>query len=176
MAISAAYFRDANRIPITTNGILSQKSQTLSGSNTTVATSLFRVTGTILVLSLYGEITTVLGSNNTAAYYRLNDQSAQVDITLATGTTLSSVAAGSMIVKKGLAAAAVTLINNSAGRVSEPTTLETPYFSPFVMTKKTAANTDIEFVYSTTNTPTTGVILHTIGWIPLSADADVTVQ
>lgn len=146
------------------------KSQTLSGSNTTVATALFRVTGTVLITQIYGEVTTALGTNNTAAYYRLNDQTAQVDITLNTGTTLSSAAAGSVIVKKGLAAAAVTLINNSAGRVSEPTTLETTYFSPFVATKKTAANTDIEFVYTTTNTPTTGAIMHFVEYEALSSD------
>jgi hypothetical protein len=145
-------------------------SQTLAGSNTTVATALFRVTGTVQVNSLYAVVTTVLGSNVTAAYYRLNDQTAQVDITLNTGTTLSSVAAGSTFLKKGLATAAVTLLNNSAGRVSEPTTLETTVFSPFVAMKKTAANTDIEFVYTTTNTPTSGVITHFIEYEALSAD------
>lgn len=146
------------------------RSQTLSGSNTTVATALFRVTGTVQINQIYGVVTTALGSNVTAAYYRLNDQTAQVDITLNTGTTLSSVAAGSTIVKKGLAAAAVTLLNNSAGRVSEPTTLETSYFSPFVAMKKTAANTDVEFVYSTTNTPTSGAITHYIEYEALSDD------
>lgn len=176
MAIGASFRRDANRVPITLLGVQSTKSQTLSGNNTTVVTPLFRITGSIQILALYAEVTTTLGANNTAAYYRLNDQTAQVNITLNTGTTLSAIATGSMLVKNGLAGAAITLLNNSAGRVSEPTTLETMYYSPFQVLKKTAANTDIEFVYSTTDAPTSGVLLHTICWLPISSDADVTVQ
>lgn len=175
MPITESYPRDANRIPITTDGLVSTTSQTLAGSNTTVVTPLFRITGTIEVRGLWGEITTDLGSNHTAAYWRLNDQTAQVAITLATGTTLSAIKAGSMIVKKGLVAAALTKIDNAAGVISEPTTLETTYFSPFLMTKKTAANTDIEYVYTTTNTPTTGVIKHFLRWLPISSDANVTI-
>lgn len=172
---TSSFWRDANRVPVTQNGIMVVTSQTLSGSNTTVAVPLFRVTGSILVNALYGVVTTVLGSNNTAAYFRLNDQTTQSDITLNTGTTLSSAAAGSIIVKKGLATAAVTLLTSAQERVSEPTTLETMYFSPFVAVKKPAANTDIEFVYTTTNTPTSGVIQFFCGFIPLSADGDLTV-
>lgn len=171
--ISGSFNRDANRVPITTDGVQTTTSQTLSGSNTTVATPIFRLTGSVEIRAIWGEVTTDLGSNNTAAYYRLNDQTAQSDITLNTGTTLSAAKAGSLIVKKGLAGAAVTLLNNSQERVSEPTTLETTYFSPFVVVKKTGAQTDIEFVYTTTETPTTGVILHYIRWLPLSSDANV---
>lgn len=174
--IPATYWRDGNRVPITTDGIVSQKSQTLSGSNTTISTALFRIIGSIEVRGLWGIVTTDLGANHTAAYWRLNDQTAQVNITLNTGTTLSAVKAGSTIVKKGLAAAALVLLDNAAGRVSEPTTLETTYFSPFLIMKKTGANTDIEYTYTTTDTPTTGVINHYLRWLPLSTDAAVIVQ
>lgn len=176
MIVSGSFFRDANYVPITTDGVVSNKSQTLSANNTTAATPLFRITGSIEVRGLWGVVTTDLGANNTAAYYRANDQTAQPAITLATGTTLSALKAGSVIVKNGLAGAAVTKLDNAAGVVSEPTTLETQYHSPFVITKKTAAATDIEFVYSTTDTPTSGVIQHFLRWLPLSADANVVVQ
>jgi hypothetical protein len=176
MSLNAPLWRDSNQSPVQIGGVVSRKSQTLAGSNTTVATPIFRITGSIQVVSLYGVVTTDFGANNTAAYYRLNDQTAQPAITLATGTTLSAIKAGSVIVKKGLAAAAVTLLDNSAGRVSEPTTLETAYFSPFAAVKKTGANTDIEFVYSTTDTPTSGVIQHFIVWLPISQDASVVAQ
>lgn len=149
---------------------LISNSQTLSGSNTTVATPIFRLTGTVEVLRLWGVITTTLGSNHTAAYWRLNDQSAQANITLNTGTTLSAKVAGSSIVKKGLVAAALTLLDNATGVVSEPTALETFFYTPFQIVKKTAAQTDIEYVYTTTNTPTTGVIQHFVEYIPRSAD------
>jgi hypothetical protein len=147
----------------------------LSGNNTTVATPLFHVTGSILILSLYGVVTTDLGANHTAAYWRINDQTAQVALTLATGTTLSAIKAGSLLVKKGLVSAALTKIDNVAGAVSEPTTLETSYFSPIVVTKKTGATTDIEYVYTTTDTPTSGAIQHFVYYMPLSSDGLLTV-
>lgn len=150
--------------------------QTLSGSNTTVATPIFRVTGIVEVMRLGAVVTTDIGSNHTAAYYRLNDQTAQVDVTLNTGTTLSSVKAGSAIVKKALVASAVALQNNSAGRVSEPAAAETVYFSPFVAVQKTGGvNTDIEYVYTTTNTPTTGALQHFIEYRPLTTDGSIAI-
>lgn len=171
--ITASYWRDANSVPITTDGLPTLDSQTLVGNNTTVNVPIFGITGSVEVRALYGVVTTDLGANHTAAFWRLNDQTAQVNITLNTGTTLSAVKAGSMIVKKDLASAALTLINNSAGRVSEPTTLEHTYFSPFTVTKKTGATTNIEYTYSTTDAPTTGAITFFLRWLPLSADANV---
>lgn len=176
MAISGSFNRDANFVPITTDGVITTDSQTFSGSNATVVTPIFRITGTIEVRGLWGVVTTVLGVNHTASAFRLNDQTAQVNITLNTGTDISAVAAGSVIVKKGLAGAAITLLNNSAGRVSEPTTLETLYHSPFLITKKTAANTDIEYVYATTDTPTSGAMQFFLRWLPISSDGNVTPQ
>jgi hypothetical protein len=174
MPITESYPRDANNVPITTDGLVSTNSQTLSGSNTTVNTALFRITGTIEVRGLWAVVTTVIGANHTGGLYRLNDQTAQVAIT-ATGATLSGLAVGTTITKKGLAAAALTLLDNAAGRVSEPTTLETTYFSPFVVMKKTGANTDIEYQYATTDTPTSGVLKHFLRWLPLSQDANVVI-
>lgn len=173
--LSAAIWRDANYVPIHYDGVTTGNSQTLSANNTTAATAIFRITGAIEVRALYGVVTTTIGANHTAGLYRLNDQTAQVAIT-ASGATLSGLAVGTTIAKTGLAAAALTLLNNSAGRVSEPTTLETFYFSPFVVMKKTGANTDIEYSYATTDAPTSGVIQHFLRWMPLSADANVVAQ
>lgn len=172
--IDASYSRDNNRVPITTDGIIITDTQTISGNNTTIATPIFTITGSIEVRGIWGIVTTDLGANHTAAYWRLNDQTAQANITLNTGTDLSGIKAGSVIYKKGLAAAALTLLNNSAGRVSEPTTLETNYYSPFVLVKKTGATTNVEYVYSTTDTPTTGAIQFFLRWLPVSVDAAVT--
>lgn len=171
--IPATFWRDGNRIPITTDGIVSIDSQVLTGNNTTVNVPLFTITGSIEVRGLWGVVTTVLGANNTAAYWRLNDQSNQSNITLNTGTTLSAAAAGSTIVKKGLAAAALTLLSASQERVSEPTTLETTYFSPFVATALPGAATNIEFTYTTTDAPTSGAIDFYLRWLPLSKNATV---
>ena len=149
-------------------------SKTFNANNTTAYVPVFRITGSVLIKKLYGVVTTVLGSAHTVAYFRLNDQTAQLNITLNTGTTLSSAPAGSLIMKTGLAAAAVTLKSNAAGAILEPTTLETVIPSEFVITKKTGANTDIEYSYATTNTPTTGVMQFFVEWQPLSADGGIT--
>lgn len=159
------------RSPLTT----ALTNQTLSGSNTTVATPLFRITGTVHITKLYGFVTTVLGSNVTAAYWRLNDQTAQQDISLATGTTLSAVVAGSFLSRRGLAATALSIRNANVGQVNEQGATGADFFSPFTISKKATASTDIEFVYTTTNTPTSGVIQHIVEWQPLSSDGNLVV-
>lgn len=175
LVAQGAMLRDDNDSPVLGTGLTLSNSKTLTGNNATVAVPIFHITGTVQILAIWGNITTTLGANNTAAYWRLNDQSAQVNITLDTGTTLSALVAGSTIVKKGLAGAALTAIDAAAGRVSEPTTLETLYFSPFVATQKTGGvTTDIEFVYSTTNTPTSGVINFYVQYIPIGSGSKIT--
>ncbi len=171
---TASYWRDANHVPITTDGIVSIDSQILIGNNTAIVVPIFTITGSVEIRGLWGVVTTDLGANNTAASWRLNDQTAQVAITGVAGTALSAVKAGSTIVKKGVAATALTLLDNAAGRVSEPTTLETTYFSPFVMMQKTGATTNIEFLYTTTDAPTSGAIDFYLRWLPLSKNANVT--
>lgn len=176
MPTSAAFSRDANRVPMTHYGFNSQKSQTLSGNNTTVATALFTITGAVNVRALFGEITTVLGSNVTAAYYQINDATASPDITLASGTTLSAAGVGSIIARTSVAGVAVTLADSVAGRVMDPVAATAPdVFMPFLIIGKVGVTTNIEFVYTTTNTPTSGVIRHNLCWEPISNDGNVTV-
>lgn len=158
---------DDNARTVSTGGMVLTNTLTFTGDGATVATPLFHITGTVQVLGLWGVVTTAL-ENHTAAHFRLNDQGAQVDITKASGTTLTNVVAGSTIVKKGLAGTAVTLLDNANGVVSEPTTVETLYFSPFVLVKKTGAVTDIEYVYTTSDSPTSGAIQFFVNWIPVS--------
>lgn len=165
--------RDSNQQVDSAHGLLSTDTQTLVGNNTTVAVPIFQVKGVVQVLGLWGIVTGVLGANNTAAYWRVNDQTNTPAITVATGTTLSAAPAGSLIVKKGLAAAALVLQKADQARVGEPTTLETDYFSPFVVNELPGAETDIEFVYTTTDTPTSGTIEFFIRWLPLSETAQI---
>jgi hypothetical protein len=169
---TSSFWRDGNRVPITQKGIVVSEQATFT-ANGTVTYPIFHVTGTVLVLSLYGVVTTAIGSNHTAAYWRINDQGATPAITLATGTTISTAGVGSVLAKFGLAGAALTLINNSAGRVNEPTTLETDLFSPFSVMKKTGAVTDIEYCYTTNNT-SLGEIKFYAGFIPVTEDGDLT--
>lgn len=173
MTITSDAFSQQRKALNVTDEYTTTDNQTLVGNNATVAVPIFGITGSVEIKGIWGVVTTVLGANHTAAYWRLNDQTAQVSITASSGTALSAVAAGSTIVKKGVAATALTLLDNAAGRVSEPTTLETPYFSPFVVMKKTGAVTNIEFVYSTTDQPHSGQITFFLRWVSLSADAAI---
>lgn len=172
--ISGSFYRDANRVPITTDGVITTDSQALTVNNTTGSLSLFTITGTIEVRGLWGEVTTVLSNNVTAAYWRINDGSNTPAVTVSTGTTLSSAAVGSIITKAGLASAALTFINASQSRVTEPTTLETTYFSPFIVTTLPGSTTNLEFRYTTTNAPSTGQINFFLRWLPISGSPTVT--
>lgn len=174
MIYKGSFSRDGNFMPDAARGCLTITKKTLTGNNTTVNVPLFTVAGSIEVLGIWGVVTTVLGANNTAAYFRGNDATNTPAITLATGTTLSAANVGSTIAKKGLAAAALTLIKSDQFRISEPTTLETTFFSPFELTGLNGGTSNIEFVYSTTDTPTSGAIEFFIRWVPLTEGAQVT--
>lgn len=175
MAVSGAYQRDQNFVPITTNGLIVSKAITLSASNTTANVPIFTVTGDVQVLSLYGVVTTALGSNVTAAYWRVNDQTAQTAISLATGTTLSSFTVGSLLTRRSLVSVALVGTNANAAAVVDPVAATAPgYFMPFTIVQKTGnVLTQIEFVYTTTNTPTSGAITFYAGWVPLSDGANI---
>ncbi len=110
--------RDDNDSPVTGFGLILSNSKTLVGTAAATVVPIFHVTGTVQVLGLWGVVTTVLGVNNTAAYWRLNDQTNQSSITLSTGTALSAAPVGSIIVKKDVASAALTLLSSSQERVN----------------------------------------------------------
>lgn len=149
-------------------------SKTINANNTTANVSVFGITGVVRILKLYGVVTTTLGANHTAAYFNLYDQSARVSITLSTGSVLSAFVAGAIVGKLGLAAAAVGIKNAAVGGIIEPTTLETLDFSEFTAVKKNGAVTEIDYTYTTTDAPTSGVIQFFVEWIPLSADGNIT--
>jgi hypothetical protein len=125
-----------------------------------------------MITRIWGVVTTTFGTNHTAAHWRINDQTAtdQV-ITAAAGTNLSAISAGALILKDGLAAAALTYKSADAASLLEPTTLQTLIFSPFVVVQKTGAiQTDIEYVYTTTDEPTEGAMRFFVSYYPLSDD------
>lgn len=153
--------------------ISTSKAVTLNVNNTTGSIVAFTITGSIRVLQLYAVVSTVLSANITAAHWRLNDQTATIDISLAAGTTLSAAPVGSLIMRTGLAAAALTLKSNAAGAFQDAAAAGDDVFTPFVIVKKTGAVTTIDFRYSTTDAPSSGVLTHVLVWQPLSSDAAV---
>lgn len=167
-----AMLRDDNDNPVQGFGVTLSNIKTLSANNTTAIVPIFTVNGIVEVLGLYGIITTALG-NNTAAYWRLNDGTNQTNITLNTGTTISNVPSGSLIARRATATSALTL-NDSVNEVVQESGT-TIMFQPFWATQKTGGvATNIEFVYTTTDTPTTGVIQFFIQYLPLSQGSNIT--
>lgn len=175
MPLSGAFSRDANYVPITRDGVTVSKDVTFSGSNATVSTPLFTLTGAVVVYQLYGVITTTLGSQHTATHWRLNDQTTQVAISLATGTNQSANPAGSIMVRRNLASGALAPAVATAGAVTDPIAATAPdMLMPFIISQKTGGVlTQVEYVYTTTNTPTTGAATFFARWVPLSVDGNL---
>lgn len=172
--MAGVFSRDANRVPITRNGMIVSKSLTLTGNNATVNTPLFKITGTVEIRALYGIVTTVLGANHTASAFRINDQTSQIYLTAVGGTDISAAPVGSMIIKNVLVATAITLKSSVAGAILEPTTVNQDIFSPIMLQQKAAGvETDIEYHYATTDTPHSGAISFYCGFLPVSIDGDV---
>src|SRR3989304_4947512 len=160
MLSAAAFGRDANSVPITSLGLLVSKAIITNATNTTTTVPLFSVTGTIKVSALYGIVTTTLGSNQTAAYWQINDQTSTPDISLASGTTMSSAGIGSLLLRNSVAGVALVLANSSAGRGTDPVAATAPdVFMPFTVTQKVGGIlTTIDYTYTTNQSPTTGAI------------------
>lgn len=166
-------------LDISSQGVISEyvesKTITLDGNNATKAHKLFAITGAVRIKALYGVVQQALGSNLTAAHWRINDQTVTVAVSLATGTTISSLAIGSLLVRKSVASVALTADNASAAKVVDPVAATaTDVFMPFNIVQKTGGvATELEFVYTTTSTPTSGEIKFYVEFEPLTPDADV---
>lgn len=149
-------------------------SVTLNVNNTTGSKVVFTITGSVMVFGLWGEVTTVISANHTAGHFRLNDQTATIDITeAATGIALSGLAAGTLFYKESLAAVALKLKDNAAGAFEEPASAGQPAFTPFVAIKKTGAVTTIDYRYTTTDAPSSGVVKFHALWLPMSDDGNL---
>jgi hypothetical protein len=170
--LTASVPRDANRVPLTRYGVQVTKAFSLT-ANGTVTSAIFTVTGTVNVRALWGVVTTALGSNVTAAYWRLNDATNHSNISLNTGTTLSSAGIGSSLVRLSVAGVALTLNDNSQERVMDPVAATAPdVFMPFVVVQKTGTTTNIEFCYATNNT-SLGAITFYCNFYPISSDGNI---
>ena len=174
MTIGSTFWRDGNFVPIMGHGIVATKTLTFTGDATTVATPIFTITGTVELVKIWGVVTTAL-ENHTDAHLRVNDQSAS-DQVLSKSTTLdiSDISVGAVIYKNGLAAAVLKYMTSDAGSISEPAVADEKSFSPVIINQITGGiQTDIEYVYTTTDSPTTGVMQFFAGFLPLSAGADL---
>ena len=171
-----AFPRDVNRTPMTDKGFVEVVSKNLTASNTTAAVPLFSVTGQCVVEALYG-IVTVQPSNCTAVFFRLNDGSVQTDITLSSGSILTSTAVGTIFSRRNISTSVVTITGSGQGRIQDPAAATAPsVHMPFIAAQKAGGGeTNIEFVYTTTATPLNGAADFYIGWLPLTPTSYISV-
>jgi len=175
MKASTSFWRDSNRVPITGHGLVVTKDVTFTGSAETAVIPLFSITGVVEVLKIWGICTTDFGVNHTDAHLRVNDQTA-TDVVLSKATTLdlSAISAGAAIVKNGLAAAVLSYRSADAATALEPAVADEKSFTPVILTQKTGGiETDIEYVYTTTDEPTSGAMTFFVGYLPLSVDGKI---
>ena len=170
-----AFSRDANRVPITQNGLLVTKSYTFISTGTLVI-PIFTVTGAVELLALYGIVTTALAANHRVGAFRLNDQNAVVQITNATGPTMDSAPIGSIITADVLLATAATFTSSANGAVMQPAAVQQQIFSPSILVQKAGTTdlTNIEYRFTSSTNPTTGAMKFYCGFVPISDDGNIT--
>lgn len=126
---------------------------------------IFRITGNVQIVRLSGNVTTAL-ANHTAASFRVNDQTVQTQVTSLAGSSCTNFVSGSYIYKGAAAGTAVSARNSNVAQI-----VDSGSFVGFFVQAKNGANTDIEYVYTTTDSPTSGVIEFRCDWTPLSSGA-----
>ena len=136
--------------------------------------NLFQIRGSVDILSLRAEVTTVCANNLTSALFELYDSTAAVALTLNTGV-LSLLPVGSIIEKMDIAAAVAVILSPAAGIMAEHTT-ELHVLKEFRVVQKTAANTYIRLTYANGGGgAATGGFRPFVIWRPVSQDGLVTI-
>lgn len=160
--------------PSASNTIKLKVSKTFAdNAASAINVSLFQFTGAIRIVALYDIVTTTLG-NHTAPYYRVYDGSSGAEVTSSTlPPDSSSFPPGSILFKGGKTTTAA--VGKSAANVnlSESATANTSTFNDLVVIAKTATTSEIRYVYSTSDSPTSGAKDFYIEIQPLSDDASI---
>jgi len=155
-------------IALRDGGYYATVSKVLAGTGAT-SVNLFQITGAVRVKSIYGQITakTTL-ANMTAAHFNLYDSTASVEITKSDGV-LSGLAVGTTVAKLAVNTTTAVVLNNAAGAYSD-----LPLY-PFIVVQKTAANTFIQWKYSTTDNPIAATMTFHIVYEPIGTGTLVAV-
>jgi len=142
---------------------------TVAGTGAAVEDDIFAVTGSVEMI-MWGQVTTA-STNMTLLLLENTD-----DVAISgAGITLTALAAGTMIYRTGGAAVSLSLSDNAAGDVIDPTDAgQNMVHQSFIVTKKTAAATVVRQQYTTTENPDSLVINWYCIWRPLSSDGLVT--
>jgi len=129
------------------------KTITLNANNTTESVNVFQLTGTTKIISIHGEILTKTTLTNcTKVHFDLWDGTTSVPITKITGADMNGYNVGAFFIKDADVATALTILNNDQARIKEAST-GNRVNTEFVAVQKTATNTYLRFIYSTTDAP-----------------------
>jgi hypothetical protein len=114
---------------------------------------IFRVTGLVEVLALYGEFSAPAGVNGPAhCYWSFNDGIADVPLTSGTpgvgGVDCSSAIVGSTILKNASAANPAVYLAGNQCRIAEMGTTTRPFYDILLQAKPTVNTNHIRFNYS----------------------------
>jgi len=138
--------------------------------DTTNGTSenLFQVTGSVEIIKLLGDVETALNADIGNSKLELWDGTASVNITDTVDISFAPV--GSVVIKQDDANLAMTYIDASAGRVTEPADPTKPPHAWYVTQKTGGVATYIRFNFTG---DTSGVIHFHCQWLPLTEDGFV---
>jgi hypothetical protein len=127
-------------------------SVTLAGSGATEILDLFKINGAVKIKELSGIVTSAATlTNMTDCHFNVNDAAADYPITKTTTCTMSTAIVGSIVTKLDTAAAVAYFKDGTTGGVIEAGQAQFPY--EFVVIKKSGAETVIQFIYTTTDSP-----------------------
>ena len=138
------------------------KDVTFSANASTYSTTLWTVTGRILVLDLFGVVTTAIGSNHTGGLFRA-ESGAGVSSIHASSVTLSSLGVGVTVAKIEVASVALALLLKTAGTFNQRNPESVSPFEVAPIGGETTVN--IVYRHATTNNPESGAMRFTLNYV-----------
>lgn len=137
---------------------------TLNANNTSASVNAFKITGSVKIVSIHGElITNTTLTNCTNVHFDLYDGINSVHITKTTGSTMSGYNVGAFFIKDADVSSSLTILNNNQCRIKESAT-GTKINTEFIAIQKTGTNTYIRFNYNTTDAPANATLNIDIVW------------
>jgi hypothetical protein len=140
------------------------KTLTFNGSGAASA-NLFKVTGTVQILKIYGHVRTVLSADIGNGYLNAYDGTNTVDVTNSVGPSFNSLAVDSFFVRSQDSTEDIVVLNADQVRIDENSNFRDTV-AAFAVNQKNGADTFIRFTYS--DTGTSGEIHWHVEWVPVT--------
>ena len=132
--------------------------------------NLFKVTGAIRILELFGILTdNSTFTNCTLIHFNVNDGANTHQLTAAAGPNMNGFSLGSKVEMENTIANPAVVLNADQGRTEDGGV--GLVISPKSTIAPDGSDTYIRFTYTTTDTPIEAEMFFYVRWIPLSTDA-----